>query len=126
MNNVILIGRLTKDPEIRYTNDNMAIGTFTLAIDRGKDKGADFPKITVFGNQAENCNKYLSKGRLVAIAGRIRTGSYEKDGRKVFTTDVIADRVQFLEWGEKKEEPAKEEQFTVGGFEPIKDEDIPF
>lgn len=82
MNNVVLIGRLTKDPELRYTSNNqMAVATFTLAINRpvkqGQEKQADFPRITVFGKQAENCEKYLVKGRLVAIQGRIQTGSYQ-------------------------------------------------
>ena len=109
MNNVILIGRLTKDPEVRYNND-LTIATFTLAIDRqtkGKEKQTDFPRITVFGKQAENCDKFLAKGRLVGVQGRLQTGSYkDKDGKTVYTTDVNADRVEFLEWGEKKvEEP---------------------
>lgn len=101
MNSVILIGRLTKDPEVRYTASQMAVASFTLAIDRptGKDgeKHADFPRITVFGKQAENCERYLSKGRMVAVQGRIQTGSYkDKDGKTVYTTDVVADRVRFL------------------------------
>lgn len=107
MNSVVLIGRLTRDPEIRYTaSSQMAVANFTLAINRavksGQDKQADFPRIICFGKQAENCEKYLAKGRLVAIQGRIQTGSYEnKNGDTVYTTDVVADRVQFLEWGEK-------------------------
>lgn len=105
MNSVALIGRLTRDPEVRWTQDQMAIANFSIAIDRGKDKngndrGTDFPRITVFGRQAENCEKYLKKGLLVGIAGRIQTGSYEKDGQKIYTTDVVADRVEFLEWGD--------------------------
>ena len=68
MNTVILIGRLTKDPEVRYTESQLAIARFSIAVDReGKDKGADFPSIIVFGKQAENCERYLSKGRKVAI-----------------------------------------------------------
>lgn len=101
MNVVNLIGRLTKDPEIRYTSgqNQMAVATFTLAIDRmGKEKQTDYPRITVFGRQAENCEKYLHKGNRVAIEGRIQTGSYtNKDGNKVFTTDVVANRVEFIE-----------------------------
>ncbi|MDY6283079.1 MAG: single-stranded DNA-binding protein, partial [Erysipelotrichaceae bacterium] len=97
MNQVALIGRLTRDPEVRWTQDQMAIASFSIAIDRPprKDgtKDTDFPRITVFGRQAENCEKYLKKGRLVGITGRIQTGSYEKDGVKVYTTDVVADRV---------------------------------
>lgn len=123
MNICILIGRTTRDVEIRYTGDNMAIANFTVAIDRPpkKDgaKEADYPRITVFGRQAENCEKYLAKGRLVAIQGRIQTGSYtNKNGDKVYTTDVVADRVEFLEWGEKKQDDIPK------GFEAI--EDLPF
>lgn len=104
MNSVALIGRLTRDPEVRWTQDQLAIATFSIAIDRParKDgtKETDFPRITVFGRAAENCEKYLKKGRLVGITGRIQTGSYEKDGQKFYTTDIVADRVEFLEWGE--------------------------
>lgn len=134
MNSVVLIGRLTKDPELRYTaGTQMAIATFTLAIDRGKDKngeskGADFPRVMVFGKSAENCEKFLAKGRLVGIQGRIRTGSYENDyGNKVYTTDVIADRVEFLEWGDKPQESSQ--RIRIGdapsGFSEL-NEDIPF
>ena len=126
MNNVTLIGRLTKDPEIRYTEQQLAVARFNIAIDRiGKDKGADFPSIVVFGKQAENCEKYLAKGRKVAIQGHIQTGSYEKDGRKVYTTDVVADRVEFLEWGDR-EEKAEGSNESWGGFEAVEDEDVPF
>lgn len=109
MNQVILIGRLTKDPEVRYTSaTQMAVATFTLAVDRpvkpGEEKKTDFPRITVFGKQAENCEKYLAKGRLVAIEGRLQTGSYQnKDGVTVYTTDVVANRVQFLQWGDSQQ-----------------------
>lgn len=107
MNSVILIGRLTRDPELRYTGGNqMAIAKFSLAVDRpvrqGEERKADFPRITVFGKQAENCEKYLTKGRMVCVQGRIQTGSYQdKDGKTIYTTDVVADRVEFLEWGDR-------------------------
>lgn len=107
MNSVQLIGRLTRDPEVRYTSGSqMAVATFVVAIDRptkqGEEKKADFPRVTCFGKQAETCEKYLVKGRKVAVEGRIQTGSYEnKDGNTVYTTDVIANRVEFLEWGDK-------------------------
>ena len=99
MNNVTLIGRLTKDPEIRYTEQQLAVVRFNIAIDRiGKDKGADFPSIVVFGKQAENCEKWLHKGRLVAIQGHIQTGNYtNKDGNKVYTTDVVVEEQEFAE-----------------------------
>lgn len=106
MNSVILIGRLTRDPEVRYTSEQMAVATFNLAIDRpprpGKEKQADFPRITVFGKQAETCERFLAKGRMVAVNGRIQTGSYQnKDGATVYTTDVVANNVEFLDWGDK-------------------------
>jgi single-strand DNA-binding protein len=101
MNSVQLIGRLTKNPEVRYTNGNnpMAVTTFTLAVDRKtKEKQADFIRITVFGRQAENCERYIQKGSKVAVEGRIQTGKYEdKDGKTVYTTDVIANHVEFLD-----------------------------
>ena len=127
MNNVTLIGRLTRDPETRYTADTqMAVTRFSIAINRpGKDKGADYPNITVFGKTAENCEKYLKKGRMVAIQGRIQTGSYEKsDGTKVYTTDVVADRVEFL--GEQTTQTkAEQPEYVPEGYTQI-DEDIPF
>ena len=136
MNSVVLIGRLTRDPELRYTSNNqMAVATFTLAINRpvkqGQEKQADFPRITVFGKQAENCEKYLVKGRLVAIHGRIQTGSYQnKNGDTVYTTDVIANRVQFLEYGNNK--PPQQTQaaqsnndYIPPGYEAVED-DLPF
>ncbi len=123
LNNVVLIGRLTRDPEIRYApSTQMAIASFSIAIDRyskpGAEKQTDFPRITVFGKQAENCEKFLSKGRLVAIQGRIQTGSYtNKDGNKVYTTDVVANNVQFLEWGDRKNgDDSSSYQSSGGGF----------
>ena len=104
MDNVVLIGRLTKDPQIRYTSgSNTAVASFTIAIDRparqGEQKQADFPRIIVFGRQAESCEKYLEKGMRVGISGRIQTGSYQnRNGDTVYTTDVVANRVEFLEW----------------------------
>lgn len=126
MNSVILIGRLTKDPEIRYTaNSQMAVANFTVAIDRPArqdgEKQTDFPRVIAFGKTAENCERYLAKGRLVGIQGRLQTGSYKnKNGDTVYTTDVVADRVQFLEWGDQKKKSDVPEGFTA------LDEDIPF
>lgn len=125
MNSVHIIGRLTKDPQISYISDKQtAVSRFSVAISRGKDKdgndnGADFPNIVVFGRQAENCERYLRKGKLVGIEGRLQTGSYEKDGRKVYTTDIIANRIEFLEWD------SKEKSEIPSGFKAI-EEDVPF
>jgi len=130
MNAVTLIGRLTKDPEVRYgAASQMAVARFTIAIDRGKDKngndaGADFPAIICFGKTAELVEKYVNKGQLVGIQGRIQTGSYEKDGHKVYTTEVVADRVEFL--GKKDEKgTSNDKSDTLEGFDLIGD-DLPF
>ena len=131
MNSVVLIGRLTRDPEVRYTaGTQMAVCTFTVAIDRpvkaGSEKQTDFPRVTCFGKQAENCERFLAKGRLVGVQGRIQTGSYtNKDGATVYTTDVVADRVEFLEWGEKTGDFTKASASVPQGFEAL-DEDVPF
>lgn len=101
MNQVVLIGRLCANPELSYTQSQMAVCRFTLAVDRPRRKdgeqGADFIQITVWDRQAENCGRYLAKGRQVAVHGRIQTGSYtNRDGQKVYTTDVVANNVEFL------------------------------
>ncbi|MCI8648340.1 MAG: single-stranded DNA-binding protein [Firmicutes bacterium] len=140
MNNVVLIGRLTRDPEVRYTSGTqMAVARFSIAIDRpvrnGGEKQTDFPNIVVFGKQAENCERFLGKGRLVGVQGRIQTGSYtNKDGVKVYTTEVVANNVEFLDWGDRNdrsERPAaqpspKDDMGIPDGFQAIEDEDIPF
>lgn len=132
MNSVVLIGRLTRDPEVRYTESQLAVARFSIAINRvpgrdGQDRGADFPNIVVFGKQAENCERFLTKGRQVAIQGHIQTGNYEKDGRKVYTTDVVADRVEFLEWGDRSQSSSQGSSAGIPeGFQAIDDDDIPF
>lgn len=124
MNSVILIGRVAQDIEVRYTAGQMAVTTFTVAVDRpakDKEKQADFPRVTVFGKLAENCERYIRKGLRIGIQGRLQTGSYKnKDGHTVYTTEVIAERVQFIDFANsRKDEPVQE------GFAAI-DEEIPF
>lgn len=119
MNNVVLIGRLTKDVELKYTGNQTSVAHFTLAVNRpqaqNSENGADFIRITVFGKQAENCNRYLSKGRQAAVSGRIQTGSYkDKDGRTVYTTDVIANAVEFLGSGEQGKTNRNMQQSNYG------------
>lgn len=102
MNNVSLIGRLTKDPELRYTPSGVAVARFTLAVNRTfKKEGeqqADFVNIVTWRKTAENTANFLRKGSLAGIVGRIQTGSYDgQDGKKVFTVEVVAENVQFLE-----------------------------
>lgn len=127
MNQVNLIGNLTKDPEVKYTQDQLAIARFSIAINTGygEKQRTDFPNIVVFGKQAENCERYLSKGRKVGISGRIQTGSYDnKEGKKVYTTDVIADRVEFL--GGKAEDGAINTPTAPDKDFAELDEDVPF
>lgn len=149
MNLVVLMGRLVQDPELRFLPGNgIAVSTFTLAVDKGLSKEkksefeqsgkatADFIRVRVWGKQAENCANYLAKGRQVLIQGNIETGSYEKDGRRVYTTEVRAARVQFIDWGDKKGgstntsgtqgSPFDDDFGGIDGFEPIDNSDIPF
>lgn len=102
MNRVELVGRITKDPELRYTSSNIASVRFTLAVNRNftnqnGEREADFINCVAWRNQAENMKKFVTKGNLLAVEGRIQTGSYDKDGQRVYTTDVVADNVTFLE-----------------------------
>ena len=127
MNSVVLVGRLTKDPELRYTNSQTPVCQFTLAVDRkvkqGEDKAADFIRITVFGKIAESSAKYLNKGKQAAVLGRLQTGSYKnKNGETIYTTDVIASEVQFLTPAGKTENQPE----NLPDFEAIDDEDCPF
>lgn len=133
MNEVVLIGRLTKDPELRYTQNNTAVCTFTLAVDRdhrrndqNNQPSADFIRITVWGKQAENCASYITKGRQVAISGRIQTGSYQDwDGKTVYTTDVVASRVEFLGSGRGADQQESSYQNQQPRTQPPTDPDIP-
>ena len=163
MNSVILIGNLTRDPELRYSTggSQTAICRFTVAVnDRRRnpqtqewEDNPSFIPIVVFGKQAENCDRYLAKGRKVAVNGRIQTGSYEKDGRTVYTTEVIANNVEFLSSAQQgqgqnmggfgqqapyggqpapqapQQAPAQSTQPEIdvpGGFTSLQDDDIPF
>ncbi|EOA9136438.1 TPA: single-stranded DNA-binding protein [Staphylococcus aureus] len=103
LNRAVLVGRLTKDPELRSAPNGVNVGTFTLAVNRTftnaqGEREADFINVVVFKKQAENVKNYLSKGSLAGVDGRLQTRSYDnKEGRRVFVTEVVADSVQFLE-----------------------------
>jgi len=135
MNNVVLIGRLVRDPDMRYTPNGVAVTTFTLAVDRpfSNNKGekeADFIPIVVWRQLAEACANHLSKGRLAAVQGRIQTRQYENnEGRKVNVTEVVADVVRFLERAEKQRSSGggNGDPFADDG-KPIEinDDDLPF
>jgi single-strand DNA-binding protein len=102
MNKVNLVGRLTKAPDVRFTPDGAQVGNFTLAVRRSwknaaGERKADFIPVVIWRKQAENCAKYLDKGSLVSVEGRIQVRTYEKDGRTQWMTEVIAESVQFLD-----------------------------
>lgn len=126
MNKFIGIGRLVKDPEVRYPQgEGTVVGRYTLAIDRmGQDKGADFINCVCFGKAAEFVEKYLSKGTKVAIEGRVQTGQYQnKDGKTVYTTDVVVSNHEFCERKSDAQESPKPST-DADGFMNIPDSDL--
>lgn len=136
MNRVVLMGRLTRDPEVRYSQgeNSMAIARYTLAVDRKgtKEQTADFIACVSFGKQGEFVEKYLRKGTKVALEGRIQTGSYtNKDGVKVYTTEVVTDGVEFAESKNSsgQQSSGQQDRPADDGFMNIPDgidEELPF
>lgn len=120
MNKFIGIGRITAKPELQYTpSTQTAVTHFTVAIGRqSKEGGADFIRVTAFGRQAENICRYMDKGRMIAIDGKIQTGSYkDKDGKTVYTTDVVVGNTEFLgSASEKPKQKAEEVAQDVSDF----------
>ena len=112
MNNVTLVGNLGKDPEYREGSTNVCKFSVAVQDGYGDKKRTDWIPIVCFGKTADNCNKFLRKGSKVWVVGRIQTGSYEKDGRKIYTTDVIASQVGFID--------------TTKEYTALKDDDVPF
>lgn len=127
MNKVLLMGRLTKDPEIRYAASNICIARYTLAVNRRfkkeNDAEADFINCVAFGKSGEFVQKFLKKGQLISIAGRIQTGVYEKDGKKYYTTDVVVEEHYFT--GKADGKTSDTEGF-VPIDEGIEEDDLPF
>ena len=128
INSSVLVGRLTKDPDLRYSNSGTAVARFTLAVNRTfktqDGQEADFIQIVCFKKTAENVANFLNKGSLAGVTGRIQTGSYDdKDGKRVYTTEVVADNVQFLE-------PKNSDKPNNGPAKPKQEEfnsdDLPF
>lgn len=144
MNSATLIGRAARDPELRFVpGSGMAVAKITMAVDKGlsRDKKqefenqgkptADFIRVIVWGKQAENLSQYVSKGSLFAVNGSIQTGSYKTtSGETRYTTEVLANRVEFLEWGEKQNQSKDDFSFGGGNFEDFQtiedDDDVPF
>ena len=126
MNHVTLIGRLTKDPEVRYTQSGTPVGTFTLAVDRrvqkDKPKEADFIPCVVWGNLASGVvNNYCYKGKQIAVEGRVQVRSYDaKDGSKRYVTEVVVNELELL--GSKNEGADR----SGNGYKPLTDEEVPF
>ena len=139
MNQVSLVGRLTRDPELRYTQGGTAYCRFTLAVDRGlskekreeaKEKGlptADFISCQAWGKTAEIISNYVAKGHLFSISGTIQTGRYEKDGHTVYTTDVVVRSFDFIQ-ARSQDSPGQTTEDTgqEQGFYPVDNDDIPF
>lgn len=129
LNRIVLIGRLTKDPELRYTQSGKAVCTFTLAVDRpylanNGNREADFINIVVWNKTAENCAQYLAKGKLAAVDGRLQIRSYDgQDGQRRYVTEVIADNVRFL--SPKSEGSQQEAWIGDSGYNSPAD-DLPF
>lgn len=123
MNTVQLTGRTTAEIDLRYTKTGKAVARFTLAVNRmKKDDGADFISCQVWGKAAENMKQYVRKGHKVAVIGHIRTDSYEKNGQRIYTTDVIADAIEFLE---QKPQSKPAEDYSGSGYSET-DDDLPF
>lgn len=130
MNKVILMGRLTKDPEVRYTNGGKTIGSFSIAVDRRfKSEGqpeADFFTCVTFGKQAEFVEKYLKKGTKILLSGQIQNNNYEKDGVKHYNTQIVVDEIEFAE---SKKTQTEETSGKSEDFMAIPDDagdDLPF
>lgn len=134
MNKVVLMGRLTRDPEIRYSTDGTAIASYNLAVDRRTrgENNADFIGCVAFGKSAEFVEKYLRQGTKVAIVGRIQTGSYtNREGKKVYTVNVVAEEHEFAESKRAETAPAKPASAPASedGFMKLPDgidEELPF
>ena len=136
MNKVILIGRCTRDPEVRYSQGEnaTAVARYTLAVDRqfkrDGDQSADFINCIAFGKRGEFAEKYLRKGTKIAVVGRIQTGSYtNKDGQKVYTTDVVVEEQEFAESKASQQNGGDSAPVSSDGFTSIPDgidEELPF
>ncbi len=139
MNKVILVGNLTRDPELKTTNNGKSVCNFTLAVNRryknaNGDVEADFPNVVAFGQTGELVSKYLAKGRKCGVVGRLQTRTYEKDGQKRYIAEVVADEVEFLsskESGSGQSVPAPQQatpatEVANQGFVQVDDDDLPF
>jgi single-strand DNA-binding protein len=131
-NKVTLVGRLTRDPESRTTSSGKQVANITLAVDRGfKDKDsneskADFIRVNIWEKQAELAMKYLTKGQLILIEGSLRTGSYEKEGQKYYTTDITSSKIIFLGKSKRADDELGVNDVVEDVFFPTVEDDVPF
>ena len=131
INNVVLVGRMTRDAELRYTPSNQAVATFTLAVNRNfknqdGEREADFINVVIWRQQAENLANWVKKGALIGVTGRIQTRSYDnQQGQRVYVTEVVAESFQLLE---SRGQQSNSQDSSFGNSSPmdIQDEDLPF
>jgi single-strand DNA-binding protein len=131
LNRVVLVGRLTKDPELRYTPNGKAVASFTVAVNRpfktNGNQEADFINAVIWGKPAESLANYQKKGSLIGVDGRIQTRSFDgQDGKRVFVTEVVADSVQFLESKKNDNKPSESPVQNEGTPVDISDDNLPF
>lgn len=139
MNKTILMGRLVADPELRFIQSGTAVCNFTMAVDRGLSKEkkteyqaknlptADFPRVIAWGKTAELCAQYLAKGRRVLVEGTLQTSTYKDNGNTRYSTDIKADKVEFIDFGDKQQSDQPQANYNTDDFQAIEDdEDIPF
>lgn len=130
MNKVMLLGRLARDPELRYTSTEqpMAVAKITLAVEqyssKKQEKSTDFISCTAFGKTAEALANHVSKGRMITAEGRLKTGSYDKEGQKIYTTEIIIDKFYFCDYKRSKKDNTTADVDAF--FEAQEDEDCPF
>lgn len=130
LNTVVLIGRLTADPQLRYTQSGVAVASFTVAVDRpftnqGGEREADFIDIVTWRKLAETCANHLSKGRLVAVQGRLQIRSYDdQNGVRRRASEIVADTVRFLDWGDREKSSSENDDPTPRTADD--GDDVPF
>ena len=129
INNAVLVGRMTRDAELRYTPQNVAVATFTLAVNRtfksqNGEREADFINCVMWRQQAENLANWAKKGSLIGVTGRIQTRSYDnQQGQRVYVTEVVAETFQMLE---SRNQQSSNDTFGNGNPMDIQDDDLPF
>lgn len=136
INDLVLVGRVAREPELRYNKDNLPMAIFDIAVDRPTrdketkkygEKSVDFFRLTAFGKTAENCKKYLGKGKFVAVQARLHNNSYtDKNGEKKFRNEIHVYAIQFIEWKDSERKSKKDEYMLPEGFDIDESDDSDF